>query len=178
MDTAVSLAFWTTTLNLPDFRVVHLRHDTPDAPLCFTLLPVQELGCCPHCGHACATVHRRHHSNPIKDLPVGARAVDLILSTPQYECHRCQRFFTPTYPGSADGAHATDRFLAHAARLINFADIANVAALYGVPERTLARWYYDYLDRQQQQPSQPPQPIRSIGIDELSLKKSTDSSLP
>jgi transposase len=178
MDTAVSLAFWTSTLNLTDFRVVHLRQDMPDA-FRFTLLPVRDIAPCPHCGHASQTVHRRRHSEPIKDLPVGDKAVELVLSIPQYECQRCRRYFTPTYQGIADGAHATERFLAHVARLINFSDIANVAALYGLPERTLARWYYDYLDRQQQQPpDRPLKPIRRIGIDELSLKKSTDSSSP
>lgn len=179
MDTAASLAFWTTALNLPDFRVVHMYQQTPTAPLCFTVLPVHEVGLCPHCGHACDTVHRRRHSDPIKDLPIGDRAVELTLSIPQYLCPRCQRYFTPSYPAIADGAHATERFLVHAARLINFSDIANVAALYGVPERTLARWFYDHAERQQRQPSaQPCRPITSIGIDELSLKKSTDSSSP
>jgi hypothetical protein len=99
-------------------------------------------------------------------------------STPQYECERCERFFTPSYPAVAEGAHATERFLAHCARLIDFADIANVAGLFGVPKRTMARWYYDYIQRRQQHPLPAPlKPIESIGIDELSQKKSTDSSL-
>lgn len=173
------LASWTLALNLPGFRVVHEGRGTPTDPVRFTVIPTQEVVICPHCGHACDTIHRRHRSSPIKDLPLGAQAVELLVSTPQYECERCQRFFTPTYPAIAAGAHATERLLAHCARLIDFADIANVAALYGVPERTLARWYYDYLQRHQQQPSAAPlQPIKSIGIDELSQKKSTANSWP
>jgi len=171
------LASWTLALNLPDFRVVHESRGLPTEPVRLTVLPVAEIGLCPHCGHACDTVHRRHRSNPIKDLPVGDQAIELIVSTPQYECERCQRFFTPTYRVIAGGAHATERFLAHCARLIDFADIANVAGLYGVPERTLARWYCDYLERQRRQPSATPlKPIESIGIDELSLKKGTGST--
>jgi transposase len=173
------LASWTLVLNLPGFRVVHESRGLPTEPVRFTVVPTQEVGICPHCGKATDTVNRRHRSNPIKDLPLGDQAVELLLSTPQYECKRCQSYFTPTYPAFAPGAHATERFLAHCARLIDFADIANVAALYGVPERTLARWYYDYLERQQQQPPAVPlKPIHSIGIDELSQKKSTDSSSP
>jgi ubiquinone biosynthesis protein Coq4 len=76
----------------------------------------------------------------------------------------------------APGAHATERFLEQAARLIRFSDIANVAQFYGVPESTLGRWYYDYVERQQQVPPAKLKPIRSIGIDELSQKKSTGSS--
>jgi transposase len=166
------LASWTLALNLTDFRVVHERRGLPTEAVRLTVLPVAEVGVCPHCGHASDTVHRRHRSDPIKDLPVGEQAIELILSTPQYECERCERYFTPTYPAIAPRAHATERFLAHVARMIDFADIANVAALYGVPPRTLARWYYDYLERQQQQPSATKVlPIESIGIDELSQKK-------
>lgn len=178
MNTAATFAFWTTTLNLPDLRVVHLRQDLPDDPLRFTLIPLQEVGCCPHCGSLSETVHRRHRSDPITDLPIGDRAVVLFLSMPQYKCLRCKRYFTPHCEALAPGTHATQRFLAHISRLLQFSDIANVADLYRVPERTLARWYYDHLDRQQRQPSTVPcQPIRSIGIDELSLKKNTGNSL-
>ena len=178
-ELAQRLAFWTMALNLPGFRVVHEHRDRPQDPVRFTVVPTQEVGVCPHCGHACDTVHRRHHSKPIKDLPLGEQAVELVVSAPQYECQRCRRFFTPTYAVLAPGAHASERFLAHSARLIDFADIANVASLHGVPESTLARWYYDYIERQQQQPSTTPlKPITSIGIDELSQKKSTGSSLP
>lgn len=178
MDTAAT-AIWAVVLKLPEFRVVHLREDGPDDPMRFTLVPAREVGVCPDCGHASETVHRRHRSDPIKDLPIGDRSVELVLSVPQYHCQRCERFFTPAHEGFTPGTHATERYLAHLARLLNFSDIANVAALHGIPERTLARWYYAYLDRQQERPPREPhQPIKSIGIDELSLKKSIDSSSP
>ena len=80
------------------------------------------------------------------------------------------------YAAIAPGAHATERFLAQAARLIRFSDIANVAAFFGVSENTLARWYYDYVERQQKTPPANLKPIKSLGIDELSLKKNTGSS--
>jgi transposase len=170
------LAFWSKALNLPGFRVVHERRDTPSDPVCFTVVPVQEVAVCPHCGRATDTVHRRHDSKPLKDLPLGPQAVELIVRTPQFECPRCERFFTPEYPAIAPGTHATERFLEHAARMIRFSDVANVAALFGVPENTLARWYYDYVERLQRQPAAEAKPIKSIGIDELSLKKNTASS--
>jgi transposase len=170
------LTFWTKALNLPGFRVVHERRDRPTDPVCFTVVPTLEVAVCPACGHACDTIHRRHDSNPIHDLPLGAQAVQLLVRTPQFCCGRCDSFFTPCYPALAPGAHATERFLAQAARLIRFSDISNVAAFFAVPESTLARWYYDYLQRQQQQPRGELKPIKSVGLDELSLKKSTDSS--
>jgi hypothetical protein len=66
--------------------------------------------------------------------------------------------------------------LEQAAKLIRFSDIANVAAFLGLPEKTLEGWYYDYVQRQTQQPPADLKPIKSLGIDELSLKKSTDNS--
>jgi len=52
----------------------------------------------------------------------------------------------------------------------------NAAAFLGVPEKTLERWYYDYVERQAQKAPAGLKPIKSLGIDELSLKKSTASS--
>ena len=66
-------------------------------------------------------------------------------------------------------AHATDRFLEEAARLIRISDIRNAAALLGVPERTLQDWYYAYVEQQRQAPPVPPKPIRQLGIDELTV---------
>jgi transposase len=95
----------------------------------------------------------------------------LIIHTSQFECDHCGHFFTPGCAHVAPGAHATERFLEQAAKLIRFSDIANVAAFLGVPEKTLERWYYDYVERKAQQPPADLKPIKSLGIDELSLKK-------
>src|SRR5439155_11709756 len=159
------LAFWTKTLNLPEFRVVHERRDTPSDPVCFTVVPIQEVAACPHCGHACDTVNRHHDTKPIRDLPIGPQVVDLIVRTPQFCCERCQHFFTPRYSAIAPGSHATERFLEQAARMIRFADVANVAEFFGVSESSLSRWYYDYVERQRQTPPANLKPIKSIGID-------------
>jgi hypothetical protein len=94
----------------------------------------------------------------------------------QLHCQRCDRYFTPPCPHVAPGAHATERFLEQAAKLIRFSDIANVAAFLGVAEKNLERWYYDYVERLAKAPVEGLKPIQSLGIDELSLKKSTGSS--
>ena len=161
------LQFWTQLLHLDGFQVVHLRQDTPADPVRLTLLPAVPLGVCPHCHRSCATIHRRSESHPVRDLPFGPQAVELVIRTYQFSCPYCQQFFTPSSPLFAPGAHATERFLEQAARLIRFSDLANVAGFFGVPEKTLERWYYDYVERQRQAPPVPAQPIRQIGIDEL-----------
>ena len=108
---------------------------------------------------------------------MGEQRVELIVRTPQFHCQNCGAFFTPKYTAIAPGAHATQRFLAHAARLIDFSDIQNVASVLGVPENTMIRWYYDYIERLQQESAADLKPIHSIGIDELSLKKTRLANL-
>jgi transposase len=159
--------------------VVSERRDTPSDPVRLTLVPTSEVALCPHCGGLTDDVHRRLDSDPIRDLAHGPQAVQLILRSYQFHCELCERYFTPTCPHIAPGAHATERFLGQAARLIRFSDVANVAAFLDVPERTLERWYYDYVERRA---TRPPSgegllPIRSLGIDELSLKKTTPANL-
>ncbi len=105
----------------------------------------------------------------MKDLPVGPQAVELIVRTYQFTCPHCDRFFTPAAPAFGRGAHATERFLEQAARLIRFSDLANAAAFLGVPEKTLEKWYYDYVERQRQHPPTTGRPIQQLGIDELKL---------
>lgn len=170
------LAFWTKLLRLEGLRVVHERRDTPSDPIRLTVVPTVEVGLCPHCGHASDAVHRRLESDPICDLPQGPQAIRLVVRTPQFHCQRCDRYFTPPCPHVAPGAHATERFLEQAAKLIRISDVANAAAFLGVPQKNLERWYYDYVERQARAPVAGLKPIQSLGIDELSLKKSTGSS--
>jgi transposase len=177
MSEQARLDSWTTQVRLEGYRVVSERRDTPSDPLRLTLVATAEVALCPHCSRPTDHVHRRADSDPVRDLPHGPQAVELIFRTAQFHCERCECFFTPPCPHVAPGAHATERFLEQAARLVRFADIANAAAFLGVPEKTLGRWYYDYVQRRLDKPKgEAAKPIKSLGIDELSLKKSTGSS--
>ena len=90
------------------------------------------------------------------------------MRVPQFECAHCSCAFTPPVPFLAEGAHATERFLAKSAELIRTSDVANAAAFYGVPERTLGTWYYDYLQRRQQ--TRAHQPSRYVGLASMSCR--------
>jgi len=177
VNVQAGLDLWTEQVHLEGYQVVSARRDTPSDPVRLTLATTREIALCPNCSRPCDCVHRRTDSGPIRDLPHGPQAVELILRSAQFRCVHCECFFTPPCPHVAPGAHATERFLEQAARLIRFADIANAAAFLGVPEKTLSRWYYDYAQRQLDKPKgEAARPIKSLGIDELSLKKSTGSS--
>lgn len=173
------LSFWTTLLDIPGFVVAHARLDSHDSPYHITLVPEHALGVCPHCGRTSQTVKQRRTRDGIRDLAIGTHAVELTVRVPQFACDHCQRCFTPPIDFLADGAHATERFLATAAELIRHTDVANAARFFGVPEKTLEGWYYDHVERQQAVAARTPTgPIRRIGIDELSLKSGTGSSSP
>ena len=84
--------------------------------------------------------------------------------------------FTPPHPVLAHGLHATERFLERLAEYASHGDISSAARFTGIAEKTAERWYYDYLERLRKEPAKDLLPIRSLGIDELSLKKDTGSS--
>jgi transposase len=164
-------AFWTGVLNLDGFEVVHQWHEATGKVWHFTVVPTLTAGICPDCGRVSTTRHQTRDRERIRDLPIGDSRVELTVRTFQYECPACQRCFTPPCAALAEGTHATERFLERCAQLIRTGDVRNAAAFFGLPEKTLERWYYDFLERRQQTAAQPAGPIRSIGIDELSLKK-------
>ena len=166
-----TLAFWTQLLQLPDYEVVFCQQETDLRRYRFTLAPQRRLGVCPHCGKVSDQVHQTRTREPIRDLPLSQYAVELHVRILQFDCATCGQTFTPPLPFLAEGAHATERFLARAAELIRTSDVANAAAFLGVPERTLGDWYYLYLQRRQPPGNQQLKPVRRLGIDELSVKK-------
>lgn len=176
--TGASLQFWTGLLQLPNFVVVHVEEDSYQRCYRITVRPEQGIGVCPHCGKASEEVHQTRTREPIKDLPIGAYAVELQVRVGQFTCRHCHCEFTPPVPFMAESAHATERFLERAAELIRSSDVANVAKFYGLAEQTLGRWYYDYVERSQNASNPALKPVRRIGIDELSLKKNIGSGLP
>jgi transposase len=174
-----ALDFWTDLLDLPGFVVVHHADDAHHNRHCFTVAPRHEIGICPHCGKPSETFKQRRNRERILDLPIGCKTVELTVRVGQFVCERCGTCFTPPIDFLAEGAHATERLLRRVADLIQNSDVSNAARFFAIPEKNLERWYYDYLERQQQQAAKVPQsPIRRIGIDELSLKNDTGSSLP
>lgn len=163
--------FWTGVLNLDGFEVVHQRHEQVGKVWCFTVVPSVAVAACPACGHVSTDRHQTRDRERIHDLPIGDSRVELTVRTFQYRCAPCARCFTPPCAALAEGTHATERFLERCAQLIRNGDVHNAAAFFGLPEKTLERWYYEFLERRQHTAAEPAEPIRSLGIDELALKK-------
>lgn len=175
MDGKIDWALYTQLLDLCDFEVVDVLGDPKRKERRLTVVPRVVVGICPHCDAVCGQRHECHEWE-VKDLPLGSVATTLIVRYWQFQCVDCGKFFTPHYQGIAVGAHATERLLERMAEMIRFSDIRNTAEFFGVAEKTLENWYYALLERRQQARTAEAQPVRSLGIDELSLKKSTANS--
>lgn len=169
------LQLYTELLGLVEFEVVHGDRGAGGKTWHLTIVPQMAVGLCPHCGRISEERHESHQRE-ILDLPIGQCLTKLHLRRWQFRCEACGRFFTPHYQAIAEGTHATERLLERMAEMIGFSDIRNTARFFGVAEKTLERWYYEFLERKRRNSEEAKDPIRSLGIDELSLKKSTDSS--
>ena len=169
---------WTMALNLPGFEVVAATVEQAEQTIRLTVVPRYPIAVCPHCGGVCDEVHQTRDLDGVRDLPLADRAVELRVRVAQFWCFPCGRGFTPPVPGLTEGTHATERFLVRAAELIRHGDVARAAQFLRVPEKTLQRWYDDWVERQRDTTPAAPHPegTRRIGIDELSLKKSTGNS--
>jgi len=175
MEDANGLALYTEILGLEEFEVVQSDREAGGKAWHLTIVPRIAVGLCPHCGRISQERHECHERE-ILDLPIGRCLTKLNLRRWQFRCGHCARFFTPHYQAIAAGTHATERLLERMAEMIGFSDIRNVARFFSVAEKTLEHWYYEFVERKRQRSEAVPQPIRSLGIDELSLKKSSASS--
>jgi transposase len=163
-----------TLLDLEEFEVVQVSADRKSRVRTLTLVPRMGVGVCPHCHGVC---DERHvcRDRDVLDLPMGGWRTELTVRLCQFRCRVCDRFFTPRYAALAEGSHATERLLERLGELIVHSDVAAAAKFFGIPEKTAERWYYEHRQRKQHddEPKVGLQPIRSLGIDELSLKKDT-----
>lgn len=172
---ASDLSTLSELLDLDGFEVVEVVSDRGVKLRRLTVTPTQVASLCPHCGKATAERHACHEREVV-DLPLGGWKTLLVVRLFQFRCGRCDRFFTPRQRALAEGAHATERFLERLAEYAGHSDVSAAARFLGVAEKTAEHWYYDYLERRQKGPAGDLMPIRSLGIDELSLKKDTGSS--
>jgi transposase len=176
MDADIELASVTSLLDLHEFEVVESTWNRREKVRRFTLAPKTTVGLCPHCQ---GVADERHlcHDREIADLPMGGNRVELVVRQWQFRCSACDKYFTPRLAALAEGAHATERLLERLAELAGHSDVATAARFFGIPEKTAEGWYYQYLERKRKEPAPHLQPVRSLGIDELSLKKDTGNSV-
>lgn len=163
----------TRLLNLDEFEVINITDDKKQRNRRVDVLPKISVGLCPHCGVACNKTHEKREREVI-DLPLGGFQTKLRICFHQFFCEACSKFFTQNFKSIVPGAHATERFLERASEMIKHSDIQSASLFFQVPEKSLEHWYYEYV-RREHPDSKVLKPIKSLGIDELSLKKSIGS---
>jgi transposase len=175
MEADSELATLTSLLDLDGFEVVESTWNRREKLRQLVLVPNTTVCLCPHCHHPS---DQRHvcRDRVIADLPMGGQRVELVVRLWQFDCWACKKFFTPRFAALAEGAHATERLLERLAELASHGDIVTAARFFAIPEKTAEGWYYAYLERKRKAPAANLQPVRSLGIDELSLKKDSDNS--
>ena len=175
MDTETELATLTSLLDFDEFEVVEATWDRQAKVRHLTLVPKTSVGLCPHCSQP---TDQRHvcHDRTVADLPMGGQRVELLVRLWQFHCRGCKKFFTPRFAALANGAHGTERLLEKLSELASHGDISSAARFFAIPEKTAEGWYYAHLERKRREPSGHLQPVRSLGIDELSLKKDSGNS--
>lgn len=174
---AATLRTLTELLDLDGFEVVEAESDRAAKLRRLTVVPTGAVAAlCPDCGTATADRHACR-DREVTDLPLGGWQTGLVVRLWQFECGACGRYFTPRHAALAEGAHATERFLGRLAEYATHGDVSTAARFLGMPEKTAERWYYGHLERRRREPAAAgPKPVRSLGIDELSVKKGTASS--
>jgi len=179
MDAATALSVELTVmsklLDLEEFEIVEVKQERATRTRTFTVVPKVAVGLCPHC-HAVTDQRHLCRDRTLLDLPMGGWRTELLVRVWQFHCSACDRFFTPCFAALGEGTHATGRLLERLEQLIGQSDICAAARFFGIPEKTAEGWYYQHVQRQQQRPPLPLEPVRSLGIDELSLKKDTGNT--
>jgi transposase len=175
MNVPAELAVLSSLLDLDEFEVVESAKDRTKRLGTFTLMPKISVGLCPHCQEISEERHLCR-DRTVMDLPMGRWRTELVVKLWQFRCPHCDRFFTPHFAALAEGAHATERLLERLAELVDQSDISSAARFFDLPEKTAEGWYYEHVKRKQHEPRPQLQPVRSLGIDELSLKKDTGNS--
>lgn len=171
------LSRYATLLGLDEFEVIEIEENLTDfsspkrKTLTIHLLPKKSVFLCPHCRHACGHIHKTTQRR-ILDLPQGIMEITLVVVWPQMLCERCDKYFTPCFEAIREKGTVTKRLAERLAAVIRISSVKEAAKLFRIAESTAEEIYYEIAEaRVGKQPKPGPEPIKSLGIDEIAVKK-------
>jgi transposase len=124
---------------------------------------------CPTCGHPSSKLNQSY-TRRIRDLPISGRQVYLHLTTRQFHCADCQRYFYEQFEFVASHGQLTNRYERRVYHLCIGADFQYVAVkedlCWKVVQRIFDTWSTRAFNAMTLW-----QEVRALGIDEIALKK-------
>ena len=166
------LSRYSELLCLDEFEVIEIkRSPTSSMTLILHLLPKKSIFPCPDCQHVSDHIHQTTKRRII-DLPQGIMEIDLAIAWPQMGCQQCDKYFTPSFEAIREKGTVTKRLAERLCAVIRISSVKEAAALFRIAESTAEEIYYEVAEaRVGEKPKPGPEPIRSLGIDEIAVKK-------
>lgn len=153
-------------LGLPETVVIH-QEISPAGPIRVVVgrMTAQETG--PRCGHVATKRHDARRR--IKaDLPIGERAVTLVVIRRRFRCFTCRRPFSEPEPVCGERRRLTCRLREQLGQACRDRPVEHLAAEFGVSPTTVRRARQEVVARQNEASVAAP---AILGIDEFSIRK-------
>lgn len=154
-------------LDLPKVKV--LRCEISDTEAHIYCESVEGSGICPVCQDKCLQV-RMVQQRTIRDMALLGRKVFLHLTTRQFYCQKCNRYFNESFDFVDKSATMTNRYEQYIYFMLKNTCINDLSVKEGNAWSTTARIYKKYADKQIET-RHVWQGVRYLGIDEISIKK-------
>jgi transposase len=143
---------------------------------------VESARCCPRCGMA-ATRVKEHPSTAPRDMYIGDRQVLMTWSKTRWHCGNpdCEQgTFTESLPAVKPRARLTSRLRARLGEAVgdDLMSAAAAARCYGVSDRTAARAFTAYADKQLADLDERQGPVEAAGVDEFRRGAPADRAGP
>ena len=153
-------------LGLPETAVIH-QEVSPAGPLRVVAGRTTEQETCPRCGRI-ATKRHDARRRVKADVPIGERAVTLVVIRRRFRCFTGRRPFSEPEPICGERQRLTSRLREQLGQACRDRPVEHLADAFGVSPTTVRRARWEVVVRQNGQSVSVP---RTPGIDELSLRK-------
>lgn len=156
-----------TLLNLPMLEVISVKILKTEIEIyCESKFEEQ---ICPTCLKKSKSVNQTYERR-VRDMDLIGRRVTLIISSRQFHCEDCDRYFSEQYSFIGKNGQVTKRQEKWIFEICHKQGIKQVAALVGMGYRQVENIYYKYAEDLLNKQDRYGQ-VKRLGIDEFSLRK-------
>ena len=154
-------------LNLAALEVNHIHIE--EATIHIYCQAKFDAGFCPHCLTKNTKVNQTYQRQ-IRDLPIMGKKVILHLTSRQFVCPLCSRYYYESFDFVESSETVTNRYATSIFKLCQGIELQHIVGIEDLCWQTVNRIVYKYGTRQLKQ-ERPFAQVKRIGIDEIALKK-------